>query len=94
VDAPTGRQFTALTDKTFLPIGLVTVAIAACCGGAWWLSAMYANQVQVNNRLDRIEKAIAENASSSVSEKDMRTWVTMLRNENKAGTISVPEWVR
>jgi hypothetical protein len=85
------RGISTLTEKTFLPIGLVAIALVACCGGAWWLSAMYANQVQMNSRLHRIEHALADNSASMVTERDMRIWVMTLKSQND--TLKIPDWV-
>jgi len=72
-------------------MGLVAVALVACCGGAWWLSAMYSNQIQVNARLERIERQLADNSASMVTERDMRIWVMTLKSQNDG--LKIPDWV-
>lgn len=86
------KSLPALTEKTFFPLSLVIIALGAVAGGAWWLSAMYANQIEVNHRLDRIERSILESNSNAVTEHDMRVWVMALKAQNES--VKIPEWVR
>jgi hypothetical protein len=87
-----GRPLATLTEKTFFPLSLVIIALGAVAGGAWWLSAMYSNQVQVNMRLERIEKALADNTAQMVTERDMRIWVMTLKAQNK-DKLEIPDWI-
>ena len=89
------RPFSALTEKTFFPLGMVILALGAVAGGAWWLSAMYTNQVtfsiQVNARLERIERALDDSSAHMVTDRDMRIWVMTLKSQNE--TLKIPDWV-
>ena len=86
-----GRPLTALTEKTFFPLSIVIIALGAVAGGAWWLSAMYSNQVQMNLRLERIERQLADNSAQMVTERDMRIWVMTLKSQNEA--LKIPDWI-
>jgi hypothetical protein len=90
------RPLPALTEKTFFPLSIVIIALGAVAGGAWWLSAMYTNQVsfatQVNARLERIERQLADSSAQMVTERDMRIWVMALKNQND--TLKIPDWIR
>jgi hypothetical protein len=89
------RPLSALTEKTFFPLGMVTLALGAVAGGAWWLSAMYTNQVtfsaQVNSRLERIERQLSDSSAQMVTERDMRIWVMTLKNQNDG--LKIPDWI-
>lgn len=63
--------------------------VVAACGVSWRLSASY---TEIGNRLDTIEKKLNEAADKSVTERDLRLWMMLLRDKNK--TLDIPDWVK
>ncbi len=85
---------TTLDKRTLVPIGLVVSVIVAVVGGAWVVNdakhAIELKLVQIDTRLEGIQKEMFSRTNDRWRETDMVHWAELLKAENKEMTVPVP----
>lgn len=80
------RVLEALTEGTYLPLGIVVSLVLGVGAGVWWVAARFsqcaADHASDAGRLDRIESGDRDEHGALMTTKDFDVWLALAREKH------------